>query len=282
MDFLKSNWFSELGELWPGQTFSLEIQELLYHERSTFQDIMVLQSKTYGKVLILDGVIQCTERDEFAYQEMIAHVPLCAHKNPKHVLVVGGGDGGVVREILKHDSVESIDLCEIDEKVIEVSKKYLPFMADAFKSDKLKVHIQDGFVFLKNNQKKYDVIITDSSDPIGPAASLYQDNYFTLLNKNLNQGGIICSQAESIWLHINIIKDLINTCKQIFTSVEYAYVTIPTYPSGQIGFLLCSSESCKMPKRKISEKNLELRYYNSAIHSAAFFLPEFARKALPL
>jgi len=283
MDFLQKNWFAELGELWPGQAFSFEYQEVLYHKKSKFQDVLVLQSKNYGRVLILDGAVQCTERDEFAYQEMIAHVPLCSHKNPKRVLVVGGGDGGVLREVVKHDSVESVDLCEIDADVIEVSKKFLPFMASGFNNPKVKIYVEDGFEFLKNKKHEYDVIITDSSDPIGPAASLYQGGYFGLLKEALREGGIICSQAENIWLHLGIIKDLINTCKLIFSNVEYAYVTIPTYPSGQIGFVLCGSDSCKIPKRKISEKEqIELKYYNSTIHTASFTLPEFAKKALPL
>jgi len=282
MEFFKKNWFSELGELWPGQTFSLEVQEVLYHKKSKFQDVIVFQSKTYGKVLVLDGAIQCTERDEFAYQEMISHVPLCAHKNPKRVLVVGGGDGGVLREVVKHDSVEIVDLCEIDQDVIDVSKMYLPFMAEGFNNPKVRIHIEDGFVFLKNKKNEYDVIITDSSDPIGPASSLYQGGYFSLLKESLREGGIICSQAESIYLHMNIIKELVETCKKVFTNVEYAYVTIPSYPSGQIGFVLCSADSCKKPKRKISEKEVLSKYYNYDIHSAAFVLPEFAKKALQM
>nr|XP_002119951.2 spermidine synthase-like [Ciona intestinalis] len=117
MDELKLNWFSELNSLWPGQCMSLEVEEVLFHERSKYQDVLVFKSKTYGNVLVLDGVIQCTERDEFAYQEMIAHLPLFSHPNPKNVLVIGGGDGGVIREVLKHSSVVSITQCEIDQVI---------------------------------------------------------------------------------------------------------------------------------------------------------------------
>lgn len=286
MDSLKSGWFSELSDLWPGQCLSLEIDEVLYHERSECQDVMVLKSKTYGKMLVLDGVIQCTERDEFSYQEMIAHLPLNSHPNPKKVLVIGGGDGGVVREIVKHPLVETVDLCEIDKKVVEVSKKYLPQLACGFSSPKCNIHFADGFKFMADHRNEYDVIITDSSDPIGPASSLFEQSYYELMKKALRPNGIICNQGECIWLHLDLIKSMKNFCQKLYPVVEYSYTTIPTYPSGQIGFLICSTNpdsNLKEPVREFSReeiKKLGLRYYNGDIHRAAFVLPEFARQAL--
>lgn len=155
-----------------------------------------IYSKTYGNVLVLDGIIQCTERDEFAYQEMLAHLPLFAHPNPKRVLIIGGGDGGILREVLKHSSVEHVTMCEIDDMVIEVSKKYLPGMAEQFGNSKLNLFIGDGFEFLKNHKNEFDVVITDSSDPVGPAESLFGKSYYQLLSESMKDGGILSSQGE--------------------------------------------------------------------------------------
>ncbi|MGH0147042.1 UNVERIFIED_CONTAM: hypothetical protein FKN15_060862 [Acipenser sinensis] len=243
-------------------------------------------SETYGNVLVLDGVIQCTERDEFSYQEMIANLPLCSHPNPKKVLIIGGGDGGVLREVVKHPLVESVVQCEIDEDVINVSKKYLPGMAKGFFSPKLTLNVGDGFEFMKQNQVAFDVIITDSSDPVGPAESLFKESYYQLMKTALRDNGILCCQGECQWLHLELIKEMRTFCKSLFPVVDYAYCTIPTYPSGQIGFMLCSKNTetnFRDPVRKLTDEEVEsmnLKYYNYEIHRAAFILPEFARKVL--
>lgn len=231
---------------------------------------------------------------------MIAHLPLASHPNPKKVLVIGGGDGGVVREVLKHDTVEQVVLCDIDEvsqisritstmshvflilcssnsqAVIRVSKKYLPHMSNLLSDPRVVVHIGDGFKFLAENTSTYDAIITDSSDPVGPAASLFQKPYFELLHGALAPGGHISTQAECLWLHLPLINELRKTTRALFPVAEYAFTTIPTYPSGQIGFVVCSKEAgrdVKTPLRKVSPT----RYYNQAVHKAAFVLPEFGR-----
>ncbi|ORZ32249.1 Spermine/spermidine synthase-domain-containing protein [Catenaria anguillulae PL171] len=282
---IKDGWFRETTAMWPGQAMSLEVDEILHVEQSMYQDVLVFKSKTYGNVLVLDGVIQVTERDEMAYQEMIAHVPLNAHPNPKKVLVVGGGDGGVLREVVKHPGVESVTLCEIDEAVPRVSKMFLPALAAGFDHPKVNVHIGDGFEFLKDKEAEYDVIITDSSDPVGPAESLFQDSFFALLHKALTPNGIICSQGECIWLHLDLIKRVLETTRQIFKTSSYAYISIPTYPCGTIGFILSSKEEGKdfaTPVRKVSqeeEANL-YKYYNAELHHAVFQVPTFVRKAV--
>ncbi|KAJ1678005.1 putrescine aminopropyltransferase, partial [Spiromyces aspiralis] len=213
---IKNGWFRETAQLWPGQAMSLEVNEILHVEKSKYQDVLVFQSKTYGNVLVLDGVIQATERDEFSYQEMITHLPMMAHPNPKRVLVIGGGDGGVLREIIKHDCVEEAVLCDIDEAVIRVSQKYIPSMAIGFQHPKVKVHIGDGFQFLQDQVNSFDVIITDSSDPVGPAESLYQARYYELMKNALREGGIICTQGECQWLHLDIIKEVIDFARELF------------------------------------------------------------------
>lgn len=284
---VKNGWFAEVSDtMWPGQAMSLKVEKILHVEKSKYQDVLVFKSTNYGNVLVLDDCIQATERDEFAYQEMITHLALNSHPNPKKVLVVGGGDGGVLREVLKHKSVEEAWLCDIDETVIEVSKKYLPEMAKAYKDPRTKVYIGDGFKFLEEYKNQFDAIITDSSDPEGPAESLFQKLYFELLKNALTSEGVITTQAENIWLHLEIIAKLRSDCKEIFPVAEYAYTMIPTYPSGSIGFMVCSKNpkvNVKKPLRyewdaKFVKQNL--KYYNLEIHEASFVLPTWAKERL--
>ena len=286
MNSLKQGWFSELNALWPGVSLSLEVQEVLHQEKSLYQDIVVLQTKSHGKALILDGIIQCTESDEFSYQEMISFLPLCCHPAPKRVLIVGGGDGGVAREVVKHPGVEKVDQVEIDSKVIEVSKKYLPSMASGFNHPKLTLHVEDGFKFMQQHEQAFDVVITDSSDPVGPAISLFQESYFCLMRRALKPGGIVCSQAGTVWANAEHVAQTLAHCRAAFPSAAYAYAAVPTYPTGQIGFVIGSlnkETNFKDPVRKFSEDELEsmhLRYYSAEVHSASFVLPRFAQKIL--
>lgn len=264
---------------------TLKVDKVLHHEKSKYQDVLVFKSTDYGNVLVLDNVIQATERDEFSYQEMISHLALNSHPNPKKVLVIGGGDGGVLREIVKHESIEEAWLCDIDEAVINVSKKYLPEMSASYSHPKVKTYIGDGFQFLRDYQNTFDVIITDSSDPEGPAESLFQEDYFKLLNSALTEKGVITTQAESMWIHLPIIKELKNVCNNVFPVAEYAYTTIPTYPTGQIGFMVCSKDKnakVKKPLREVTdeEESKLYRYYNKRIHEASFVLPTWVQKEL--
>ncbi|GKT45102.1 spherulin-1A [Colletotrichum spaethianum] len=310
--------------MWPGQAMTLKVKKVVHHEKSQYQDVLIFESTDYGMVLVLDNVIQATERDEFSYQEMITHLAMNSHPNPKKVLVIGGGDGGVLREVVKHECVEEAILCDIDEAVIRLSKQYLPNMAVGFDHPKSKTHVGDGFKFLEEYKNTFDVIITDSSDPEGPAESLFQKPYFQLLHDALREGGVITTQGCTFpfvqeyqegnqgslgfgreisktleanptwpasfsffwpWLHMPLISKLKKDCKEIFPVAEYAYTTIPTYPSGQIGFMVCTkdaSRNVKEPLRKWSaeEEDKLCKYYNSEIHKAAFVLPNFAKKAL--
>lgn len=283
---VKDGWFREISDtMWPGQAMALRVNQILHVEKSKYQDILVFESTDYGNVLVLDGAIQVTERDEFAYQEMITHLAMMSHPNPKRVLVVGGGDGGVLREIVKHPEVEKATLVDIDEQVIAVSKKFLPSMSVGYQHPKVEVHIGDGFEFLRNHKNEFDVIITDSSDPEGPACVLFEKPYFKLLNDALTEKGVITTQGECMWLHLPIIKKVFACCRTVFPTVNYGYTTIPTYPSGQIGFMVCSKDpnaNLKVPLRSWTpEEELEkCRYYNSDIHKAAFVLPNFAKKAM--
>ncbi|KAL4705341.1 hypothetical protein ACJJTC_006827 [Scirpophaga incertulas] len=286
MNKLNDNWFSESCTMWPGATFSFEVKEVLHDEQSEYQKVQVFNTTSLGRVLVLDGIIQCTEKDEFSYQETISFLPLCCHKNPEKVLIVGGGDGGVAREVSKHPQVKEIVQVEIDEKVIEVSKKYLPFMAVGFQSKKLTLHVGDGFKYLQDHREEFDVIITDSSDPIGPAVSLFEENYFTLMKRSLRPGGIVCSQAGTIWNDLGLVTSTLDYCKKQFPAASYAYASVPTYPSGQIGFVLGSLDkdiifdTPKLVFTRDQEIEMKLRYYNSDIHKAAFVLPTHVKYLL--
>ncbi|KAF8770535.1 Spermidine synthase like protein [Argiope bruennichi] len=279
MDAFKKGWFTETGTLNGDQAISIEVKNILYHEKSKYQDILVFDSNRFGRVLVLDDAIQLSESDEFSYQEMITFLPLNSHPNPKKVLIIGGGDGGAVREAVKHPLVESVTMCEIDEKVIEVSKKYLPFMAKGFDSPKLTLYIGDGAQFMRNHQHEFDIIITDSSDPKGPAVCLFQKPYYESLKKALRPGGIICSQGESFWFDRKLLSEMIKMCKTIFPVVDYGSSYVPSYPGGQIGYLCCSTSpdtNFRQPLNRFSKetlKELNLKYYTPDTHQAAFALP---------
>ena len=287
-----AGWFAESEVMWPGQKFALQCDTsvgergVLHHARSEFQEVLVLQTKEYGRCLVLDGVIQLTERDEFAYQEMITHLPLFAHANPTSVLIVGGGDGGVLREVVRHAGVRRIVMCEIDRAVIEVSQKFFPeTMATAFGDARLELVHDDAAEFVKRHRAAFDVVIVDSSDPVGPAESLFEPAFYASLRDALRPGGVVCTQGECVWLHLRLISTVVTACGHLFPTVEYAYTTVPSYPSGQIGFVLCSLQTApgalRAPARPVpAAMQRALRYYNEDLHAAAFVLPQFARAAL--
>ncbi|KAK1431797.1 hypothetical protein QVD17_08470 [Tagetes erecta] len=272
--------------MWPGEAHSLEVKKILFKERSNYQEVLVFESVMYGKVLVLDGILQLTERDEFAYQEMIAHLPLYSIKLPKNVLVVGGGDGGVLREVALHSSVELINICEIDQMVIDecdanlscikVSKKFFPHLAFRFEDPRVHLHVQDALEFIRHVPKgKYDAIIVDSSDPVGRAQDLVEKPFFEMISNALRPGGVLCNMVESMWLHTHLINDMISACSEVFKG-------------GVIGFILCSTEGppvdFKNPVNPIGKvkgalnHHKEPRFYNSEIHRVAFVLPSFVRK----
>ena len=282
---VREGWFLEREVMWPGQVFGLQVAEVLHREQSEHQEILVFQSTSYGRVLALDGVIQLTERDEFAYQEMMVHVPLLSHPDPKHVLIVGGGDGGVLREVARHAGVESITMCEIDRRVVEVARKFFAeSTATAFDDARLDLQFLDAAEYIAALPGHFDVVIVDSSDPVGPAESLYTRRFYLSLRAALRQGGLVCTQGECAWLHLHLIGEVMGHCGQLFPTVDYAYTCVPSYPAGQIGLLLCSldgGEEALAPRRSLEEEvQEELRYYSPAIHRAAFVLPNFAEKVI--
>jgi spermidine synthase len=244
---------------------------------------LVFKSAHYGNVLVLDGVIQMTERDEFAYHEMMVHLPLCSHEKPKRVLIVGGGDGGVLREVCRHGVVEHITVVEIDPVVIDVATTYFGALFD---DSRVTIVNADAADFLKrhSDDHRYDIILGDTSDPVGPAESLFQPAFYESMVACLNDRGIVCVQAECFWIHLDLISDLMACCLDIgFTSAEYATTMVPTYICGQIGFLLASKgrHSCQQPVRTPSfVPEGQLKWYSAEMHVAAFTLPPFVKRRL--
>jgi len=239
-----------------------------------------MESEKLGKILVIDGITMLTEFDEFAYHEMIAHVPLFVHANPRHVLVIGGGDGGTVREIIKHSGVEQIHVCEIDEAVVAACHQYLPLLASSLDDPRVKIFYEDGAKFMQKKSGFYDVIIVDSTDPIGPGQILFQEPFYRDMKEALTADGIAVTQCESIYLHSDVIKGVYSFAKKMYPKTGYYYTSVPTYPSGLIGFMFCSLKSD--PIDDLNEKRAGaikgLRYYTPAIHRAAFALPKFAEE----
>jgi spermidine synthase len=258
-----------------GKTIRID-GELIYSSQSNYQHIEVFETKYFGKLLRLDGIIQMTEFDEANYHEMIVHVPLNSHSLPEKVLVIGGGDGGAVREILKHKDVKKIDLVEIDEQVINVSKKFFPDVSKGLDDPRLSIINEEGANYAKFCSTFYDVIIIDSTDPFSVGQSLFKESFYFYLKKILKFRGIIVSQSESMFYDLNLIKEMHKFKKKYFKNVQYYYTMVPTYPSGNIGFQFCSEADYSHNKNNV-DKIDGLKYYNSSIHSSSFLTPNFTK-----
>lgn len=262
---------------------SLKVNETLYKEKSPFQELVILDTPECGRVMLLDGVIMLTDREEFVYHEMIAHVPLYSHPNPKKVLIIGGGDGGTLREVVKHPSVERADLVEIDEVVVRASREFFPIIAEGFNSPKAKVMIEDGIKYVRETTERYDVILVDSTDPVGPAEGLFNYEFYQNCHRILKDDGILTVQSETPFIPqlAKVIKE-INTClKPSFAETHLYLASIPVYQCGLWSFTYAGKKY--HPLRDFQEEryqrdNFELKYYNAEVHRASFALPNFVRE----
>jgi spermidine synthase len=279
MEDLWNIWFSEYHKKSGGLT--LKIKKILFSGQSDFQQVDVFDTYIFGRVLVLYGSIMITERDEFIYHEMISHVAMNVHPSPKKILVIGGGDGGTVRELVKHPKVQKVTLVEIDKMVVDVCKEYFPEVASEFDNPKVEVRFDDGARFVAEGKTKYDVIIIDSSDPIGPAEVLFQKTFHEHCFDRLEKDGIFISQTESPFFNAETISRVHRNLKAIFPVSELYTASIPTYPSGLWSFAFSSKKY--HPVRDIKRKyftdlKLNTKYYNLDVHEAAFKLPTFVRK----
>ena len=271
-------WVSEVNAGWG---LTVKVKKQLCDIKSPFQHIEIFETVNLGHLLMLDGIVQLTSYDEFAYHEMMANLPFYACSNiPRRALVIGGGDGGVLRELGRHKELEQIDICEIDSEVIKAAKEFLPETACGYNDPRVKLHIGDGSVFVAEHPETYDIIIVDSTDPGGPGEPLFGEKFYKDLQRALKPGGAIGTQAESYYLLPEIAQRVVRFGKNIFKSCGFAQINVPTYPTGVIGCCVASdSGDVRVPKR-IPEKELQeqLRYYTPEIHKAAFTLPLFAEK----
>jgi len=259
----------------------VEITKRIESVQSPFMKIDVYETARCGNMLVLDGAIQLTHWDNNAYHEMIAHVPLMTHHNPKKVLIIGGGDGGTLSEVVKYHTLNDITLCDIDGAVIEISKKHFPEFAAGFTDPRVTVVIQDAAQYIKNFQNTFDIIIVDASDPDGPASVLYSHAFYQDLYNALTDDGIIVAQAESPFFHTDLIAQWHARNKQLFTYADYYYTLVPTYPSGVIGFTYCAKRYHYTNALRLNRAPLpNLRYYTPALHQASFILPAFFAERL--
>lgn len=260
---------------------SCKIKESLHTEQTAFQHLAIIDTIQYGKMLTLDGLVMTTEKDEFVYHEMISHVALNTHPNPEKVLVIGGGDGGAIREIVKNSKVKKAVLVEIDERVIKTSSEYLPSISCALSGNpKVEVIVEDGIKFVYEHHDEFDVILIDSTDPIGPATGLFSREFYQKVSECLKKDGIMVAQSESPFLHQDLIKEMYRCISGIFPITKLFTVPIPTYPSGYWSFTMGSK---RYDPEKIEDKNipvLDTKYYCAEVHKGAFKLPRFVRDLL--
>ena len=284
---LKNQWFSEIDK---NLALSLRQKgEMLFHERSDFQDVKIFDSYEYGRVLTLDDCVMLTEQDEHVYHEMITHPAALTHPNPKRVLVIGGGDGGTVREMARHPEVEEIVLVEIDNVVIEQCRKWLPQTACGLDHEKVNLIVGDGIDYVqKGEPESFDIIIIDSTDPLGPSEGLFTESFYRKAHSMLAEKGILMVQSESPRIRVPIFQEIYTFFDKIFgeANVHCMMIHVPTYMPGTWSLAFCSKGGLH-PRSDINverimnfQKSNDLNYYNDEMHMAAFALPTYVRKLL--
>lgn len=264
-----------------GYGIAIKLKDVLFSEQSKYQKVEILDSNSaMGKILTLDDLMMTTEGDEYYYHEMMVHIPMMNHPCPKTVLVIGGGDGGTVREVLKHKTVEKVVLCEIDDMVIEVSKKYLPTIACELDNPKVEIKVEDAIEYIKDKKDMFDIILIDSTDPMGPGTGLFTEEFYTNIKNSLKSGGIMAAQSESPVAFKEDLKNMYKLLKQVFPVANLYTSPIPTYPGGYWAWTFCSKDV--KPLSYIDEERCEeitkkCKIYNKDYHLARFALPNFIK-----
>lgn len=276
----KKNWFIE--EHKDILNMGFKYKKSLFDKNSPYQNVKVIETEGFGNMLINDNLVMTCERDEFVYHEMISHVPLFSHPHPKDVLIIGGGDGGTAREVLKHTNIEKCIMVEIDSLVIEACKKHLKATATSFDNPKLDLRIEDGAAFVAKYKEAFDIIIVDSSDPIGPSSVLFGEAFYKNVHIALKKEGIVVAQAESPFYEIETQKNMLKISKGLFSKAGFYNYSNLTYPSGLWSFLFASKGPHPIHDFKadrVRNFGLPFRYYNEDIHEASFVRTQFAKKA---
>lgn len=261
---------------------TLKITKMVHEEQSPFQHIQIADTLQYGRILILDGVFQTSVKDEWTYHEMISHVPLMMHPHPERVLIIGGGDGGVAREVCRHDCVKQVDLCDIDGRVIALSKEYFPTISKVLNNppEKLHVHVGDGIAFAKQVKDFYDVIIIDCSDPIGPGEGLFTRDFYRSAFSALREDGLIVQQTESPIVQQQTVHDVFEAMNDVFPIVRMYYSHVPIYPACMHSFMLASKKYDPLTADIRKDMPQPMKYYNAGIQKSCFVLPNFVKELL--
>ena len=276
-------WFSEKHT--PNVKMSIRVDRELYSGQSEFQRIDVFESPEFGRFLTLDGYMMLTEKDEFIYHEMITHIPMAVHPCVRNVLVIGAGDGGVIRELVRYKDIENIDMVEIDEQVVEVCKQYLPKTAGWLDDARVHIYYEDGLRFIRSCHDRYDLIIVDSTDPFGPGEGLFTREFYGNCFKALKDDGIMVNQHESPFYPEDAIACQ-RAHKRIVESFPISRVYqahIPTYPSGHwlFGFASKKYHPLKdLREKEWNERGIACRYYTTTLHKGAFYLPAYVEELL--
>lgn len=282
MNGIKDGYYHEITP--SGYGIAIKAGKVLYSKQSEFQKVEVFESEsTLGRVLTLDDLMMTTEGDEYHYHEMIAHIPMMQHKNPESVLVIGGGDGGTVREVLKHKSVKKVVLCEIDGLVIDACKEFLPTISCGLSDPRVEIRVEDAIEFIKDKKDEYDIILVDSTDPIGPGEGLFTDEFYTNVKNSLKKGGIMVAQSESPFAQKEAVQKMYKLLKRVFPVCATYTSNIPTYPGGYWAWAFCSVDV--EPLSYFAEDRYEdivktCKIYNREYHNARFALPNYLKELL--
>lgn len=276
-------WYTEQHT--PNVRFSIKVTDLLYTSHSGIQQIDVFESKEFGRFLTLDGLMMVTEKDEFIYHDMMVHVPMAVKRDAKKILVIGGGDGGTVRELTRYLAVETIDLVEIDEEVVRVCKKYLPQTACSLDDPRVNIFYEDGLRFVRSKINEYDLILVDSTDPFGPGEGLFTREFYGNCHKALKADGVLVNQHESPYydFYADSMQRAHKRIEEYFPVCRVYQAHIPSYPSGHwlFGFASKSLDPVlDLDAGKWEELGLHTRYYNTQIHSGSFALPTYVKELL--
>lgn len=278
----------QYNEFYNKQTgLTVGLNKLLFSVQSDYQLVEVYETDTWGNLMTIDGMVMLSEKDEFVYHEMLSHVGMFTHPAPERVLIVGGGDGGTAREVMKHDSVKHVDMVEIDKTVVDASKQFLPKVGD-FDNPKLNLLFEDGIAYVKNVHDPYDLIIIDGSDPVGPAEGLFEKDFYHYCYEALTENGVLTTQTESPWVrsYYPSIKKVYNALEELFPNNDMYICYIPLYPAGMWSMMCASKaegplEGSVIRRAEIGVAQLkDLRYYNPRVHQAAFALPNFVQKII--
>lgn len=261
-----------------GYRVQWRITNILHQETSPFQELSIVETVDFGRALLLDGAVQVTEKDHFIYNEMITHIPLSTHPVPQKVLIIGGGDGGAAAEVLKYDCVQRLDLVEIDERVVRVCEEFLPDIAGKVRDQRVNLIFENGLDFIKDKRQEYDIIIVDSSDPVGPAVQLFEKPFYENAKRALKEDGLLVCQSESPFFYQDILRKVTRTLRRLFPITGTYLAVVPTYPSGLWSFTMASNRHDPSEVDPDSLPQRQTQYYSPAIFHSVFSLPQFVKE----